>query len=425
MFMDVPTAVPSPAPAPAAPPAAAPAAKTFRAEVLSHLVPLRTSLRKLILELGSPRTPTLLQRKLNVAYTICWQIFRFVGSEDMSAEAQHAPSPGSLKRLLQVSLDAGVKPATVEAVQLAADRYEAFIQSNAEDRTAFNSMVVSTTSEPKAKKVLLQRRRAAYRAMSHVWGVQTDFYCYTALMRRDETGKGLHVAWLSLQQGVRRLSASAQVTLAGYILSPNPNGGPPEGLPDALDPDAATKYGMPILPDFSSKPIPQIETVSLPSGIHLFNMVGSELGLRSNFDFTSGFHQHRSAWREETDGRRFAFLNFVNTRKPAAMVVMDLILHREDFPNVRVGQMVHQYIDGDQSLEAARAAQQFPIDERIKAEGPAHAADLAETPRYPELLQFAAERLGWSLADFDLYRLRIPYPIMGTATRMYFYDPKQ
>jgi hypothetical protein len=41
-----------------------------------------------------------------------------------------------------------------------------------------------------------------------------------------------------------------------------------------------------------------------------------------------------------------------------------------------------------------------------------------------ELLQFAADRLGWSLRDFDLYRLRLEYPLHHTTLQFKFTFPE-
>jgi hypothetical protein len=38
-----------------------------------------------------------------------------------------------------------------------------------------------------------------------------------------------------------------------------------------------------------------------------------------------------------------------------------------------------------------------------------------EIPRYEEMISCAFERLGWNGSEFEVYRLRIPYPLIPTG----------
>ena len=64
---------------------------------------------------------------------------------------------------------------------------------------------------------------------------------------------------------------------------------------------------------------------------------------------------------------------------------------------------------------------QFPVDEVITMEGRADAVELADIPRYSELLRVAANAVSWDLSEFDVYRVRMPYPIILSDIRMFFY----
>jgi hypothetical protein len=69
-------------------------------------------------------------------------------------------------------------------------------------------------------------------------------------------------------------------------------------------------------------------------------------------------------------------------------------------------------------MEVARQAMQFPGDERITNEGRADKVSLADLPRHSEMLRYGADAAGWDLSEFDVYRFRMSYPIMFSATRM-------
>ena len=127
----------------------------------------------------------------------------------------------------------------------------------------------------------------------------------------------------------------------------------------------------------------------------------------------------------EANGRRQVVLNSRARSKPSALLVLDLIVHRESFPGAQVESMVHESLGEVNTLDEAAAGHQFPVEEGVTKLGRADTVNLAEFPQYRALLQHAAGRVGWQLSEFDVYRLRVPYPIMGAVHRMFFFDPLQ
>ena len=397
-------------------------AHDFRSELSRWLEPLRQALTHLLREVGSPGTPRVLQQQLKVPYATCWRVFRIVRATDVTTEAQHAPLPGGLKSLLASARGHGATEQTAVAVTTAAQQFRTFIRRHAEDRTAFESMVATDTGGGRSETVILQRRRAAYRATSQLWGVQTDLQLNTLVVGppdRDGPPDRYPTLRLRLQRGVRRLQSDAQVTLLGYHT--RPAGDADEPSPTPLDPRAAARYGMPILPAFSSDPLPAIEPVTMASGWCLYNMVGGDVGLRSNIEFASGEHAFEVPAEIDADGRPLYMLNFTTTRKPIALLVMDLLLHRLSWRGATPQSLVYHHQEGDFTQATAERSQRFPGDERVAFAGAADLLHLIEAPRYGEMLRYAAAQRQWNLADFDAYRLLIPYPLMCTTARVFFY----
>jgi len=66
----------------------------------------------------------------------------------------------------------------------------------------------------------------------------------------------------------------------------------------------------------------------------------------------------------------------------------------------------------------------LPLAQSIQPLGPvASAPTVPEIPRYLELLAYGMAHMGWNMADFDVYRLRLAYPMLSTVTMVSF--PKQ
>ena len=404
-------------------------ADQFGRELSEHLAGLRSGLRQLLTELGSPRTPTLLRRQLDIGYTICWQLFQVVRAEDESAGTQNAPSLGALKRLVVAAEAKGLTRDTAEVVRAAADGFHRFIRQHAEDRDYFDSMVAGTTRSNNSQGVLVQRRRAAYRANSHVWGSQNDLWLVSALVRRSAGDPAkMDSIVLSRQQGLRRLRADATVYLMAMkvdLANRDTPSAQDDPLRNALDPAAAAATGMPLVPEFSTDPLPRVSCKTTQSGRRLFNWIDDAVGLKSSCDIVTATVNRGVPMVVEAEGARQVVFSSAVRNKASALLVLDLIVHRDSFPGVQVQSMVHEALAEVCTLEEAQAGHQFAVEEGVTHLGRASAANLAEFPQYRALLQHAAERADWDLAEFDVYRLRVPYPIMGAVHRIFFFDPLQ
>ena len=403
------------------PPDAGGRAQEFEVELAQWLQPLRLSLKQLLRELGSPQTPKVLQHRAGVPYVACWQVFRIARSPDATAEARHTPSPGMLKGLLNAARHHGGSDETIAAVAVAASDFHAFVTRHAGDRSTFNAMVAQMPTGGRSETLLMQRRLAAYRAISQVWGVQTDLQCMTSIVGPPAAdGSAYTKITLMMQRGVRRLRANVPITLVGQHT--RPLGRPIEWPVVPLDPVAADRYGMSILPAFSSPSLPEkIVPVTTESGWRFYELLGKDVGRRSSFEFVLGGHASGAPDETTTDGRSLHVTSFTISKRPVALLVIDVLLHRFSLPGVRPQSLVYQHQEGDLSQATAECSQPLPGDEKVEPAGRADLLDLPEAPRYADLLRAAAAASkGWDLADFDAYRIRVPYPVLGTTTRVYY-----
>jgi hypothetical protein len=392
----------------------------FTSGLVEVLSPLRAALGRMLAEWGSPKTASELQRLSGVGWTICWQVFRIVNAGEVTAEARHAPTPSSLKRLLVAAGLAGVSEQTVRAVRASAESFQAFSKHAAGDRAAFASMLGGVSSEETGDKILKSQRRTVYRGMSHIAGVQVDLHYFSSIIHRSASGNGHAAVNLTAQIGMRRLRPDSKIAVFGRHINPSSTPGAIQHE-DAIDPEAAAQYDMPVLPQFCTSPLPKVERTEMPSGWVYYNALGNDIGLRSSFNLTFGRFVRETPFTSEADGRRVHSSTIHHIHKPAAMAIQELLVHRPSFPNARPELMIYQYREGDLSLEAARRSQQYPVDERLAMVGRANAVELADVPRYSELLRVGANAAGWDLSEFDVYRLRMPYPIMFSAIRIFFY----
>lgn len=395
----------------------------FATELQGAIEPVQAALRELLEEWGSPASATELMRLSGADRTICWRVFRVAYAEDVAAEAKNVPSPAYLKKLLAAAESAGISGDTIRAVVEAAEGFQRFIKGTATDRAAFVTMTAGVSSDTGGEKILSAQRRAVYRGQSHVSGVQTDLQYQSAILMRSAAG-GTDTLALTTQRGLRRLRPEARLPLYAYHTNPSGKPGVVE-VEGAIDPEAAAKYGLPLLPRFSKRPFPEVERWPLTAGFCMHNVAGREVGAKSDLDFSIGTYKENAALMTDADAgggeRRLYHLSFAYTRKPVALGVHEVLVHRESLKGVKPELMVYQYTEGMVSQEAARNAQQYPLEERLMRLGRADNATLDEIPWYGEMVRYATGLKGWDLKEFDVWRVRIPYPILNSMVRIWFY----
>ena len=48
---------------------------------------------------------------------------------------------------------------------------------------------------------------------------------------------------------------------------------------------------------------------------------------------------------------------------------------------------------------------------------------MSDVPQVQDILTDVWRRTGWSASEFDLYRIRVQYPVLGLVVKMQFHSP--
>ena len=102
---------------------------------------------------------------------------------------------------------------------------------------------------------------------------------------------------------------------------------------------------------------------------------------------------------------------------PVRLLILDALVHRSLFPGVTPEVLIRsEFTPGHEDMR-----HQLPITEAPVFMGPATGIiRTAEVPRYDEMRRFVFERVGWDPSEFDVYRVRVEYPILSTAVAVSF-----
>jgi hypothetical protein len=259
--------------------------------------------------------------------------------------------------------------------------------------------------------------------MSQIWGAQIETNLVCGIIRRAPDLKHLQECLVTIRQGFRRLRPNASpIVYGGRDNSGITDDSSHQQIP--LDLDAAAQFGAPLLPAFCSDPLPKLRTDRGVAGWIYSRLATEGIGRKSTVDLAFGVSfPEVEPTIDDLDGKQL-IRSSITIRTPVALLVMDTLVHRPSFGTVTPELIAFQHMPGDESPAVARAAPQLVVREKIMNLGPAdRVSSSPEWQRYPEITRYIGERLKWDMSEFDVYRVRVQYPVFGSNVRVQFRMP--
>ena len=393
---------------------------TFSTEASNVLRQLRAAVTSLFdATPGGVRKSRDVQKLLGVDARLSWQIFKLAGPGDALSLAPHVPSSTSMRRLLDAAREHGIAPERVEQVQAAYEKFEQLVEIYAGDRTSFHSMARGRADDEDTAQGDIRHRKARFQADRHYAGAEVETILASFLLYPgSETGLFDYVP-LRCRLGQRRLRPDADVVVDRFFITDFESRAKGYHY-EPLDPEAAERTGALLLPRFCSEPLPKLRMTTEPNGFTYARLDGDAVGRQSRADLVFGQVHRNAPILDVVDGKRRWHTNFQIT-VPATVVIVDKLIHRS-MPKWNCKLAVHW--QGPRELfdpTRMNELRPLPFAERIgRIEGGAAGAYLREGPNYLTLLGDVTTQLGWRLDDFEVYRLRIEYPLLYTALLLTF-----
>ncbi len=107
----------------------------------------------------------------------------------------------------------------------------------------------------------------------------------------------------------------------------------------------------------------------------------------------------------------------VRANMPSERIMLDQIVHKDLLAGASPELAVYSELTGETpSLALSDLRQEVPVFESVAALGHGPAALHAPSiPRYTQIIQYAAGRMGWDLRDFVVHRAELMYPPIPSA----------
>lgn len=393
----------------------------FRQDAGNALERLRGALERIILSLpGSPHRPVALERALTIDRVLAWRITTFVFKTEPSVLARSLPGSQALQKFLHAAMDAGAASADIAAADSALTELETVVQRHCGSRKRFEQMLATLTSATESIDPLFETRRVAFEANAALWGASADVELCVGMLGREASDPEIlgfvnYKGYIGLE--LLRDSASWPIGIAW------------SSQDDRITRRAEDEGGIIPLFDLAHPPAEvqglfvdervQIEPSVLNEGCQRYSVRLPQLGrtAASRAVFANSLRRWGGRAPEENDTEiRLA----TGETTPSKLLVLDLLVDRTLYgPLLPKAQVVADTTPGMLLSEFS-----LPLAQSIQPLGPASSAPtVPEIPRYAEMLNYGMAHMGWNIADFDLYRLRIAYPMLSTVTMVSF--PKQ
>ena len=352
-------------------------------------------------------------RRLGLDKTLAWRIARFIEGTDPVEAARHLPGAAGVEIVIKAAAAQGAAAARIDAVRQADQRLREFVGRHAGDRRSFEAMLSGSAPD---ERILLEERRAHYRAGSAIWGVRARVQLLLLALRPSPTADGMldlvqlgglidlerlrpDVPWI-----VRRLRASARDESKTLIRMQRE----PLDAADGVGGDHTPASSL--ITEYCSQPLPQMRRFEGDNGWLYDEIAPGPVGRRSAVTCIMG-EIYRAALPARRGPDNTVGRYTLTVRTPVECVLFDLLVHRSlsHFGPARLS-VAGLIEDRPRGAPQAAGGLLMPPTDAQRLGTPS----VVQTPRlaaYPAMAAGALRRAGWGgVEEFVGYRAEMEYP---------------
>lgn len=392
----------------------------FRSDATQVLGRLRSALLAVLAAVpGRPiRRPSELERALGIGNRPAWQLFRFAHAANPVAQGHNVPGPGPMRRFIGALEAHHVSGNVLAELSGAYAAFERLVETHADDRRTFDS-IISGSTEVGADALALPHKRAAFRANSHLWGVQARTQLGCTILKESSPAGSWDSALLQGYVNLRRLRSVPIISGVGITFRDEVKGAfelPRQARREPFIPREELTQGVPLLREFCSQPMPEFHLLQYEIDRADMELVANGVGNQSAITYVMG-DIVRGAAGPAPEDKLGNIRSIARVRIPAEVLVQDFLVDEDFFrtSDFRVSVLTEQSRSARETPPGFTPADLLGVKETVsylgKAASVIHSPDV---PRYAEMIDYTMRCLGWDVGRFDLYRCRVEYPIVSS-----------
>ena len=386
-----------------------------RSAAAERLRRLSLAARALIAALPTvPSSAAELARELGTLKKNGWQLFRLAEVDDPFDAVRFVPGRKPLEDMAEAARHRGADDAAVDELIAAMDDLERLRREMASDRTTFISMLqANATSASAGAEADRQHRMAAFKSFVHFCGMHVDLSQDIDFVHYDDEDTRRHVAVRTVR-GLQRLRPDAACVVDSHRVHVDDPNAPVASGP--LDQRAFREHGVPVLPQFCSRPLPELVlNYEGEKGDQVFvEWAGKKVGMAGAVDVCTGLLTTVAADATKESMPRVRSATQVGY--PARRLTRAWLLrvpHTEMLPPVLRGYLEPSAFDSD--VDRRRATPMY-VNESIRYHPPGSWRGLPDGHGLDrEQITHVCATMNWDPSDFAIYTLEVDYPLMHSV----------
>jgi len=396
---------------------------SFEADATRVLSRLRSAFGAIIDALpGKTVRPHEVQKSLQIDKRLAWKIAKLIHEDDLFASARHMCGSAGVEIFLAAAARRNVPDGLIRSAREAVAGFDRLVEVHAGERAALQMMLHACSVKGRAQADLAQRK-AAFAPNSYIWGVQAKTQLAALFLHPAADERLLNIAALRGFVGFRRIRPNVPWVFSRVrCLDDDGEMRKPLNL-EPLDPGPDGADGIPPVPllrEFCSKPLPEVRRVAGAAGYLEDELVGTPVGDTRAITCITGEVARGAAPRYRSQQNEWADLN-VRVRTPVERLIFDRFVHEDLFGPIEPELLIYGDLEGPVAGPAMRRADRDRLhtDQTVRHLGKDPAAVYTpHVPRYSEMVDAVCKKLGWERERFNLYRVRLQYPVMPTSVKM-------
>ena len=396
-------------------------ASTFETDAEFVLRRLRNAFAGVIEALPAlVKRPHDLGRVLDIDKQLSWRIFKVARESDPFTAARHLPGQAGVRIFLEAAARNGVSSELTGTVAKALEEFDKLIGLHAGDRTSLE-MMVNAKARSGREDADSVYRKAAFRGNSYIWGVQAKAQLKTDILLPAPEKGVLDICSLRGFIGLRRLRANVSWVVArgrcvdndgesrrGFVREPLDSVGDPEGTMD-----------VPLLRGFCSTPLPQFRRVAGQHGFVEDELVEGPVGDTAALTCITAEVCRGVASYYRDEHNRFGEV-ISRVRTPCEVLIFDQLVHEDIFGRLHPELAVYgELADSGPFPVGGRHRNLLEVSEKVEYLGKGTSGlHTPHVPRYAEMARYVFDRLRCDADRFDVYRVRMRYPMIPASVVM-------
>ncbi len=387
---------------------------------------LRAAFGELLSSLGiDPENPRGAGRKLGLDKSLAWKVARVAYGVDLFAIGQHLPGAPGLNIFIKAVKRHGAPTSRVDAVKSALRDFDRLVEIHSGDRASLEIMLSSYASE-NAERLELLHRKQLFSGASYLWGVQVKTQLRADFVAPSTEDGMVDIASLRGFVDLRRLRPEVPWVIDRTRIADDDATIREVSQRESLGPDRDACQDAPLLPEFCSRPLPEVRRVPGLEGFVHLELAPGPVG---NTGAVTCIYAEvfRGAVPRYRDARNARGEHGQLMRTPCKVLVFDVFLHRDLGYATPPTFAVEGQVLGVPAHTAPHSERTcLPVHETVEdlGAGPplVHTPDI---PEYGPIVRTVFERVQWNAEDFHGFRVRMRYPPSPTVMVLHYPLPEQ